>query len=127
MKRTTLTLSFVSLLLGFGAGAALASGSSYPAAATAPAEDPMLVTESMKCRVVEIRAEENALKIQDPKTEKTSWITLDEDTRLLAQDKKAFDGRKKLEFADLENGQLLRIQHRPNTGQVLKIKVLRES
>ena len=107
------------------APALMASGTSYPQAAT-PQQDPLLVTKSLKVRVLEVRADQNAIRILDPKTEKEGWLQIDEDTNLRAQDRKAFDGRRKLEFADLQAGQTLRIQHRPQTGEVLKIKVLRE-
>ena len=103
-----------------------ASGSSYPAASVAPAEDPMLVTKSTKVRILEVAAD-GAVKIQNPKTEETSWIRLTEQTEVRAKDKKAFDGRKKLELSDLKAGQLLRVTHRPHDGAVLKIKVLRQT
>lgn len=107
-------------------GAAFASGTSYPSAATVGEQDPMLVTKSMKCLVLDI-APSGELKIQDPKSEEVSWIRLSDDTKLRAQDKKAFNGRKKLEPSDLQVGQMLRITHRPHDGAVLKIKVLRQS
>ncbi|MEM1176872.1 MAG: hypothetical protein AAGM22_00890 [Acidobacteriota bacterium] len=127
MKTTARILLIASFLMAFAATSVWASGTSYPAAAAPVEQDPLLVTKSMKCRVLEIRADQNAVKIQDPKTEEISWIQIGEQTRLRAQNRKAFDGRKKIDFADLQVGQLLRIQHRPNTGEVLRVKVLRES
>ncbi|MEO1086285.1 MAG: hypothetical protein AAFY88_18775 [Acidobacteriota bacterium] len=128
MKKTARLLLIASFLMTFAALPAWASGTSYPAA-SAPAvqQDPLLVTESLKGQVLEIRADQNAVKILDPKTEEISWIQIGDDTRLRAQNRKAFDGRKKIDFADLQVGQVLRIQHRPHTGEVLRIKVLRKS
>lgn len=118
-------IAFVLAVL-LGSGAAFASGTSYPAAATAPTADPMLVTQTLKGRVLEV-APSGALKIQNPKTEEVGWIRLSEDTQLRAQDKKAFDGRKKLDPSDIQVGHLLRITHRPHDGAILKVKVLRQS
>ena len=123
MKRLSFLL-IVALMLG--TGAVYGSGTSYPAAATAPSPDPMTVTKTIKCLVLEV-GPTGALKIQNPKTEEVSWIRLSDDTKLRAQDKKAFDGRKKLEANDLQAGQMLRITHRPHDGAILKIKVLRQS
>ena len=103
---------------------ALASGTSYPSAATASSE-PLLVTKSLKCRLVEI-GPEASFKIVDPDSELETWIRLSEETNLRAQDRKAFDGRRKLELSDLAVGQMLRINYRPETGEILKVKVLRE-
>ena len=124
MKRFGFLIVFIALWIG--SASVFASGTSYPAAATVPNADPMTVTKTMKCRVLEV-APSGALKIQDPKTEDISWIRLSEDTKLRAQDKKAFDGRKKLEANDLQVGQMLRITHRPHDGAILRIKVLRQS
>lgn len=125
MKKTSFIL--LTLTLWLGASALMASGSSAPSIATpSTAPDPLLVTETMKCRVTQI-ADRGQIKIQDPKTQEESWILVTEDTKLLAQDKKAFDGRRKLEHTDLAVGQTLRITHRPNTGEVVKIKVLRDA
>lgn len=115
----------MALVLSLSASTLWASGSTAPAYATPEtAPDPLLVTQTMKCEVLEI-AERGQVKIRDPKTQEVSWIQVTEDTKVLAQDKKAFDGRKKLERTDLAEGQMLRITHRPNTGEVVKIKVLR--
>lgn len=115
------------LALSMTASAAWASGSTAPAYATPEtAPDPLLVTQTMKCEVLEI-ADRGQVKIRDPKTQEVSWILVTEDTKVTAQDKKAFDGRRKLERTDLAEGQTLRITHRPNTGEVVKIKVLRDA
>lgn len=117
----------LALVLSLCASTVWASGSTAPAYATPEtAPNPLLVTETMKCEVLEI-AERGQVKIRDPKTQEVSWILVTEDTKLLAQDKKAFDGRRKLEHTDLAEGQVLRITHRPNTGEVVKIKVLRDA
>lgn len=101
-----------------------ASGTSYPSAATT-SNDPLLVTKSLKVRLVEVGPEQS-FKIVDTDSEIETWIQVSEDTNLRAQDRKAFDGRRKLELSDLQVGQMLRINYRPATGEILRIKVLRE-
>lgn len=126
MKKTACIA--LTLALSLSGSALFASGSSAPPTASVPqaSVNPLLVTETMKCRVTEV-AERGQVKIKDPKTSEESWIQVTEDTKLVAQDKKAFDGRRKLVHTDLEVGQLLRITHRPNTGEVVKVKVLRDA
>lgn len=121
MKKAILLVAVLCIALS---GSTLwASGSSYPTATTAPVTDPTQVTETMKCEVIAI-AEGGKVKIKDPKTQEESWIVIHEDTKLVAKNKKAFDGRKKLDPTDVAVGQLLRITHRPHTGEVVRIKVL---
>lgn len=126
MKKTASIV--LTLALALSVSPLWASGSSAPptVGAVQPSANPLLVTETMKCRVTEL-ADRGQVKIQDPKTQEESWIQVTEDTKLVAQDKKAFDGRRKLDTADLEVGQLLRITHRPHTGEVVKVKVLRDA
>lgn len=125
-RRLVPMLTVLLLTAGLAVAPVLASGTSYPAAATAPSADPMLVTKSLKVNLVEV-AEDGALKILNPKTEEVFWIRLGEETELRAKDKKAFDGRKRIDASDLKAGQQLRITHRPHDGAILRVKVLRAS
>ena len=121
MKKTLLLA--VLALFWLSGSALLASGSSVATPSAVHTVDPHLVTETMKCRVTAL-AEAGKVQIQDPKTEEKSWIQITEDTRITAKKKKAFDGRKKLDPQDIEVGQMLRITHRPHTGEIVRIKVL---
>ena len=89
------SVMILAMALMFCSSALWASGSSYSAVTAAPATDPTQVTETIKCRVTAVE-DIGRVKIQDSKTEEEAWILIDSTTRLIAQDKKAFEGRKKL-------------------------------
>ncbi len=105
---------------------ALASGSSggsgRPPAASAV--DPYQVTETMKCTVTEIK-ENGMIMVKDSKTGKVHPLAISHKTKLTAQDKKAFGGRKEIEAADLAVGHELKVVNRQVNGEVLKVKVLK--
>jgi len=123
MKKALLLVLALTFLLSTQA---LASGSSgAPASASVP-QDPLTVTETMKCIVTAVR-QDGTVMVRDRKGEPEHPLRLTAKTRLSAQDKQAFDGRKKLDLADLAIGQSLRVTLRPATGEVTRIKVLKES
>ena len=107
---------------------ALASGSSgssgVPSGGTSV--DPYKVTEMMKCVITEIKAD-GTVMVRDNKTEKVHPLALKYNTKLSAQDKKAFDGRKELQVSDLAVGQRLKVVTRQVNGEVLRVKVLKSS
>ncbi|MEM1206656.1 MAG: hypothetical protein AAGN66_25700 [Acidobacteriota bacterium] len=121
MKKKVLLTALVVCFLG---SSALLASATYPRASYAPT-DPALVTQTTKVRLTEI-AEQGRLRVVDPKTEEVGWIQIGEDTEMRAQKKKDFDGRRKLELADLAVGQMLRITHMPETGQIVRIQVLKK-
>ena len=123
MKKFLLVLFAASF---FGPGMAMASGSvGLPQGAPA-AVDPLTVTETMKCRITAIEADGTIL-VQDEGSEESHPLAYGQKTRITAQRKKDFDGRRKLELSDLAVGQNLKVTHRPATGEVLQVKVLKKS
>ncbi len=123
MKKTTLLILALFLLT---AAQAMASGSVGVPRGAEVATDPLTVTETMKCIVTAIR-EDGTVIVRDKGEEIEHPLRYDEKTKVTAKSKKEFDGRKQLEIADLKVGHELRVTHRPATGEVLKIKVLKSS
>ncbi len=124
MKKFLLVLFAASIL---GPGLALASGSvGLPQGAPTAEVDPLTVTETMKCRITAIEADGTIL-VQDEGAEESHPLAYGEKTRITAQRKKDFDGRRNLEISDLTVGQNLKVTHRPATGEVLQVKVLKKS
>lgn len=123
MKKFLLVLFAASI---FGPGLALASGSVNLPQAGPVETDPLTVTETMKCRITAIEADGTIL-VQDEGSEEAHPLAYSQKTRITAQRKKDFDGRRKLELSDLVVGQDLKVTHRPATGEVLQVKVLKKS
>lgn len=87
--------------------------------------DALKATQSLRCRVISIQ-DGGVILVRDEGTQEVMKLAYDKKTQIRAQDKTAFDGRKKLEIGDLEVGHVLRVLHRPATGEVLTVKVLAE-
>lgn len=106
------------------ASATLASGStaSLPAAGN---EQPFSVTESFRCTILEVRAD-NSIRVRDNASGEEHLIQLTADIPLKAQDKKQFEGRKSLEPSDLEEGHRIVVTKRTDTPTVVRIKVLKK-
>lgn len=119
LKTTTfaiLTLLLLTTLPAFASG----PNSPSPNAAGAFPEDPLLVTETVRCRVVDVR-DDGTILVNDDGTIKR--LNYDETTSVWAQKKKNWDGRKKLAIADIAVGQELKVTVQPASGKVLKVKV----
>ena len=122
MKKCLLVLL---ALFCLGVAPAFASGSTgLPKAAPMPV-DPLTVTEVMKCRITAIE-DDGTILVQDEGAEDTHPLAYNQRTRFTAQRKKDFDGRRKLELGDLAVGQMLKVTHRPATGEILQVKVLKK-
>ena len=124
MKKAIFLVCVLSLLL---ATQVMASGSSggYSGGGSASSGS-MTVTQTHKCIITYIRAD-GTVMVQDKPGAPEHPLRFSKKTKLSAQDKKQFDGRKKLDVADLKVGQELKVTHRPASGEVLKIKVLKAS
>ena len=124
MRRLILLAACAALLLP--ASALLASGSSGAAipAGDSYGEKPFAVTKSMKCTVLEVR-EGGIVKVQDDASGKIELVQLNEKVPIKAQDKKAFDGRKKLQVADLQEGHRILVTKRTDANVIVRIKVLK--
>ena len=123
-KAIFLTLS-LSLLL---TTQVMASGSSgVPSGAPSGSSvDPLTVTETMKCKVTGVQPDGTILVVDEGKTLEHK-LKHNFKTKVVAQDKKAFGGRKKIEIADLKEGHMLKVTVKPATGEVVRIKVLKAS
>lgn len=89
--------------------------------------DPASVTASAKLTVRRVENEPNRLYLFDPETEKTHVVVISDKTKLTARRKKDFEGRRKLDFADLESGQTLKITYRTDDGRITSIQVLEKA
>lgn len=106
---------------------ALASGSSGGGGATpsgGSSVDPYNVTQMMKCTITEIK-DGGTIMVKDSKTGEVHPLAINYKTKLSAQNKKAFGGRKELKAADLVVGHELKIVTRQVNGEVLRVKVLK--
>ena len=126
MKKIHLVLLLLALLLP---SLALASGTS---AGSDPYGSPfgddvdaLKATRSLKCTVISIQ-DGGVVLVRDDDSKEVMKLAYDKKTTVRAQDKNAFDGRKKLEIADLAVGHRIKVLHRPATGEVLTVKVLAE-
>ncbi|MCG8454685.1 MAG: hypothetical protein MI919_00280 [Holophagales bacterium] len=114
-------------LLGWIVFSALPATASVPSRPAGPsASDQASVTQTLKCSVLEVRAD-GALKLRDLDTEHEGWIRVTEKTKIRAKNKRAFDGRKKLDFEDLSPGQVVKVTTLTQTGELVRLKVLEGS
>ncbi len=122
------TLSFFLIVLTLVAMATLTSPAAAAPSDTAVSTEahadgaaPGVITDTRKCRVVDVR-ENRLLTLYDIKTEKKMTVLLGEDVKIEARSKKQF-GKKKLEFAHLAKGQNVKVNIRTDTGQITKVTI----
>jgi hypothetical protein len=106
-----------------------------PASASTPAprspwdsEDgtsPTEVTQTLKVRLTEVLAT-GKVRVVDPEEEREHVLHLGDTVEIRAQDKRMFDGRKKLTLADLRTGHQLKLTFLAEDGRLLRILVLKE-
>ena len=84
---------------------------------------PAEVVSSIKCLVHEV-GENRTLVLIDEADEQPHRIQLAKSIPLLAKSKKQFDGRRKLEFSDLQPGQRVKVTFASQTGEILRLKIL---
>lgn len=111
-----LVFSTMALASGSSGGGGVPSGGS--------SIDPYNVTEMMKCTVTEIKSDGTIL-VKDKKTGEVHPLAVNYKTKLSAQNKKAFGGRKELKASDLAVGHQLKVVTRQVNGEVLRVKVLK--
>ena len=104
---------------------AFASGIEVPGAIREPfpEQDPMVVTQKLKCVVVNIE-DDGTLLVEDDRGRHR--IAYDADLKVFPQDKRQFDGRKKLSMDDIEVGHRIKVTVRPAAREIVSIQVLRE-
>ena len=129
MRRSTvLTTAFlVALTLGVSAPSmASVDGAQSPWDSVEDGQYPTEVTRSVKLVVKEIHPNGGVVFI-DTELEESHTIQVAEDIQLTARKKKDFGGRKKLEFADLKVGQVVKLTFRTSDGAILGITILGQS
>ena len=125
--RPTRILAIATALLAAAAllPATLASGPAGPARPAPPSAtaSSFETTTTTKYKLLEINAEKRALLVWDEATETERVIQLGQRTPIRASKRKAFDGRKKLNFDDFAIGQQLLVTSVIATGEVKKVRV----
>ena len=87
---------------------------------------PTEVTRSVKLVVKEINPNGSVVFL-DTEREESVAVQITEKVDLTAKKKKDFGGRKKLEFADLAVGQIVKLRYRTSDGEILSIQVIGQS
>lgn len=125
MRRNSLLLVLFAMLLActVHASTTVSGGGREPWDSSGP--QPTEVTTSMKCLIHEI-SENRTLVLIDEGDEQPHRIHLSSKVPLTAQVKKDFEGRKKLDFGDLEIGQRVKVTFTTDTGEIVRMKVLKK-
>lgn len=87
--------------------------------------DPHALVGFRKCEITQVLADRTII-VWDELDQATHRIRLSPKVKLRAVNKRQFDGRKKLVFEDLAEGQRVKVNFRKNDGTILKIDVLPE-
>ena len=124
MTRTRASLIALAVLLILPAIAAASTPTGGQTGNTKEGLSPSDVIGYARLTLRSVAAEPNRLYLFDPETEKTHVVVLSEKTKLTARKKKDFDGRRKLDFGDLEAGQKLKVTYRLDDGRITGIQVL---
>ncbi len=110
--------------IGLASGSSGSSGIPSGGPSGGSSIDPYKVTVAMKCVVTEIKAD-GTVVVRDAKQSTTHVLTVNDQTKFSARDKKAFAGRKELRVSDLKVGHELKVVKRQVNGEVLRVKVLK--
>lgn len=85
---------------------------------------PTEVTRTMKVHLTEVIGD-GKFRVVDPEEEREHVLQLGETVEIKAQDKKMFDGRRKLALGDLRAGHTLKLTFLAEDGRLLRILVLK--
>lgn len=89
----------------------------------APPGTPTAVTQELECTVLETLAEERILVVED-EWGREHAIHVPEDARLRAENRRMFDGQRRLEFEQLRAGHRIELTVLRETGEVTRVEVL---
>jgi len=108
-------------------GLAYASGDSTPLP-EAPSGVPLnnssfRPTAILDCAVLEVRPE-RTLVLQEIESRDEHVVRLEEGVEIKARRKKDFDGRRRLEFSDLSEGQEVKVTVEADTGRLVEVRVM---
>ena len=129
-RRRALTGLFV-LTLALGTATAHASGSSRALPPTqqrggfgSPSGASSFETvTTTRCQVLEVDAATRTVRVRDAGTDREHVIQLQDRTAIRAKKKSQFDGRKKLQFGDLQVGHELLVTSVIATGEIKQVRV----
>ncbi|REJ73873.1 MAG: hypothetical protein DWQ36_10420 [Acidobacteria bacterium] len=105
--------------------AALPLHASVRAAKPSSGPDPAVATVVVDAVIARITAEGTLVLRPEEEGAEPIELRLPEEVRIRAQRKKDFDGRRKLEFADLRVGQRLRLTVLPAENRLVGVTVLK--
>lgn len=83
------------------------------------------VTEAVKCTVIEVLPE-RMLVVEDEHGRRHA-LAIPEQAKIKAQSKKEFDGRKELEFGQLQPGHKLKVTFLAENGVIVRVQVLKQA
>ena len=122
-------MATLALLLLVSPGLVSSALASTPNTGPKPWDDPDAgvvpsnITQYAKCTVRKIIPPYQVI-LYDHETKDLVKMDLDESVKLRARRKKDFDGRSRLRFDDLAEGQVVKVNYRVDTGRVLEVKVV---
>jgi len=122
----TLCLLFASAVVVPATLFASVDGAQSPWDAEEDGQYPTDVTRSVKLVVKEVHPNGSVVFL-DTEREESMAVQVTDEVELTAKKKKDFGGRKKLEFADLAVGQIVKVRYRTSDGQILSIQIVGES
>lgn len=123
---TLIMLTLLTVLLIPAALLASVDGAQSPWDAEEDGQYPTDVTRSVKLIVKEIHPNGSVVFL-DAEREASVAVQITDRVDLTAKKKKDFGGRKKLEFADLKVGQIVKVRYRTSDGEILSIQVIGQS
>lgn len=89
--------------------------------------DPRALVSFRKCEITEVQQADRTIIVWDELDQAAHRIRLSPKVKLRAVNKRQFDGRKKLVFEDLAEGQRVKVNFRKQDGSILQIDVLPEA
>lgn len=121
MRALFAVLAFAALLLPAALEASVPTGGRQPWDSD-DGPRPTAVTASVECVVLEVR-EDRTLLVRD-ELAREHVVQIPESAKISARNRREFDGRKKLEFAELRAGHELKLTFLTASGAVVRVKVL---
>ena len=123
LSRLALPAALTLLMALPSAVLALSSNSRNPPSA-GDVRDSAFATQVLKCLVTKVEPG-GIVHLLPEKAEVAVAVPIDEKVRIRAQNRKEFDGRRKLSVSDLRKGQRLRVSFMPQQERIVSLVVLK--
>lgn len=123
---TLILLTLLAVVLAPMSLLASVDGAQSPWDSEEDGQYPTDVTRSVKLIVKEIHPNGSVVFL-DADREASVAVQITDKVDLTAKKKKDFGGRKKLEFADLAVGQIVKVRYRTSDGEILSIQIIGQS